>query len=195
MELVVASAIFLALTAVLFATFFLGGRAWRKTDDRSELLRNTQILASQLAREAERTSTYSVTLLPNRAISFLSPMDDNNQAVTDPVSGDIRWQRYVIFYHDAASQEVRRIEVPLLPTSIQRTSPGPIENFISATGIHPLSDYLVDGRVIARRISLFAPEHVPDTRRLTVRFRCLQPHSRGGPDLTLDLATHAYFRN
>ncbi|MCW5872584.1 MAG: hypothetical protein KIS61_35375, partial [Candidatus Eremiobacteraeota bacterium] len=88
-DLVVALGLLLMLLSILFEIFFLGGKAWRKTDDRFELLRNTQTVVSQIAREAERASVFSVSILPGRAVSFLSPMDDNGRFVTDTL-GDVR---------------------------------------------------------------------------------------------------------
>lgn len=193
-ELTVAMGLFLLLTTALFAIFLLGGKAWRKTDDRSELLRNTQNVASQIAREAERSNVISVTIVPGRAVSFLSPMNDDGNSVTDNF-GLIRWERYVIFYHDAATQEVRMLDVPLLPLSIERQVPGPIERFDSLTGRHPLVDYLAEGRILGRRITLFQPEVPPGTRRLNVRMRTIQPSTTQSPDLTLDLTSHAFMRN
>ncbi len=193
-ELTIAMGLFLLLTAALFAIFLLGGKAWRKTDDRYELLRNTQVVAAQIAREAERSSPFSLTVIPSRALSFLSPMNDNGNSVTDNF-GLIRWERYVIFYYDSASQEVRMLDVPLLATSSERQNPGPIERFNSLTGMHPLADYLVDGRVLGRRITLFEPEMPPGTKRINVRIRTVQPSTTQGADLTLDLTCHAFMRN
>jgi hypothetical protein len=193
-DLTVAMGLFMLLTAALFAIFFLGGKAWRKTDDRYELLRNTQVVAAQIAREAERSSAFSVTLIPGRAVSFLSPVNDAGNVVTNNL-GDIRWERYVAFYLDVATQEVRMVDVPLLPTSFERGTPQPIERFVSLTGMRPLADYLVDGRILGRRITLFEPELPPGSKRLNVRLRTVQPSTTRSPDLTLDMATHAFMRN
>ena len=194
MDLLVAMGMFLVLIGVLFAIFFLGGRAWRKTDDRYELLRNTQVVLAQIAREAERSSVFSVTIIPGRAVSFLSPMNDAGNAVTNNL-GDIEWERYVIFYLDPASQQVRMLDVPLLATSFERGTPQPIERFASLTGPHPLSYYLAGGRLMGRRITLFEPEIPPGTKRLNVHLRALQPSTTRNPDMTLDVATHAFMRN
>ena len=193
-DLMVAMGLFMLLTTALFAIFFLGGRAWRKTDDRYELLRNTQVVAAQIAREAERSSAFSVSIVPGRAVSFLSPVNDAGNCVTDNF-GLIRWERYVIFYLDAATQQVRMLHVPLLPASLERATPQPIERFFSLTGMHPLADYLVGGRILGRRITLFEPEMPPATKRLNVRLRTLQPSTTQNPDLTLDMATYALMRN
>lgn len=193
-ELSIAMGLFMLLTTALFAIFLAGGKAWRKTDDRFELLRNTQTVAARVAKEAERSSVFSVTILPGRAVSFLSPMNDAGNSVTDNF-GLIRWERYVIFYYDSAAQEVRMVDVPLLPNSVERQNAGPIERFVSLTGVHPLVDYLVDGRVLGRRITRFEPEMPPGTKRINVRMRSVQPSTTEGPDLTLELTSHAFLRN
>lgn len=193
-DLVVAMGMLLMLLSLLFAIFFLGGKAWRKTDDRFELLRNTQTVISQIAREAERGSVFSVSILPNRAVSFLSPMNDNGNFVTDTL-GDVRWERYLVFYHDPTSQEVRLVDIPLLPASFERRTPQPIERFVSATGTHPLSFYLTGGRVLGKRITRFEPELPASTKHLKLSIRTVQPSTTRTADLTLDIASNAYMRN
>jgi len=193
-ELMISMGLFLLLIAALFAIFFLGGKAWRKTDDRYELLRNTQVVLAQIAREAERSSSFSVSMLPGRAVSFLSPMNDAGNFVTDSF-GDVSWERYLVFYHDAATQEVRLVDIPLLPASFERRTPQPIDRFVSLSGVQPLANYLVGGRILGRRITLFEPEMPPATRRLDLRLRSVQPSTTGNPDLTLSIAGHALMRN
>lgn len=193
-DLVVAMGLLLMLLSVLFAIFFLGGKAWRKTDDRFELLRNTQTVIAQIAREAERASAFSVSILPGRAVSFLSPMNDNGQFVTNNV-GDVRWERYLVFYHDPASQEVRLVDIPLLHDSFERGTPQPIERFVSSTGSHALSHYLAGGRVLGRRITRFEPELPAFTKHLKLSIRTVQPSTTRAADLTLDIASNAFLRN
>ena len=194
-DLVVAMSLLLVLLTVLFAIFFLGGKAWRKTDDRYELLRNTQAVIAQINREAERTTTFSVSIIPNRAVSFLSPMNANGNFVTDSL-GDVRWERFLVFYHDPASQEVRLVDVPLLPASYERRTPQPIDRFNSLLGVRPLSAYLVGGRVLGTHITVFEPEQPPPGKRLTVHLHTVQPSSiNGNPDLTLDITASALLRN
>lgn len=193
-DLMVAMGLVMLLMSAMFAIFFLGGKAWRKTDDRYELLRNTQAVVTRIAREAERSSAFSVSILPGRAVSFLSPIDAAGNFATDSL-GDVRWERYLIFYHDAAAQEVRMVDLPLLPTSFEHGTPQPIERFVSLTGAQPLANYLVGGRVLGRRITLFEPEMPPASKRLKLQVRTVQPSTTGSPDLTLDLATDALMRN
>lgn len=193
-DLMVAMGLLLLLLSALFSIFFLGGKAWRKTDDRYELLRNTQAVVAQISREAERATTFSLTILPGRAVSFLSPMNASGNFVTDNL-GDVRWERYLVFYHDAASQEVRMVDVPLLPASFERRTPQPIERFASALGVRPLASYLVDGRVLGRRITVFEPEQPPLSKRLTLRIHTIQPSTTQSPDLTLDITASALMRN
>jgi len=193
-DLVVAMGLWLMLLSLLFAIFFLGARAWRKTDDRYELLRNTQVVVSQIAREAERGNAYSVSILPGRAVSFLSPMNDNGAFVTDTF-GDVLWERYLVFYHDPASQEVRLVDIPLLPASFERRTPQPIDRFVSPTGMHPLSYYLVGGRVLGRRITRFEPELPEFSKHLKLLIHTIQPSSTRTRDLTLDITANAFMRN
>lgn len=194
MDLMVAMGLLMLLLSFLFSIFFLGGKAWRKTDDRYELLRNTQAVLSQISREAERSNIFSLSILPGRAVSFLSPMNAAGNFVTDTL-GDVRWERYLIFYHDAASQEVRMVDVPLLAGSFERRTPQPIDRFVSATGMRPLSSYLVGGRVLGQHITRFEPTQPPNTKHLTIHVHTVQPSTTRGPDLTLDIDTNVFLRN
>lgn len=186
--------ILLLLLTVLFSIFFLGAKAWRKTDDRFELLRNTQTVISQIAREAERGSVFSVSIEPGRAVSFLSPINNSGNFVTNTL-GDVRWERYLVFYHDPISQEVRLVDVPLLPASFERGTPQPIDRFVSLTGQHPLPFYLTGGRVLGKRITRFEPELPAFTKHLKLSIRTVQPSTTQTADLTLDIAANAYMRN
>ena len=105
--------------------------------------------------------------------------------------GDVRWERFLVFYHDVASQEVRMVDVPLVPASFERGTPQPIDRFNSLLGVRPLSAYLVGGRVLGNHITVFEPEQPPG-KRLTVHLHTVQPSSiRGNPDLTLDITASA----
>ncbi|MBS2035225.1 hypothetical protein JST97_09560 [bacterium] len=194
LDLVVAMGLLMMLLAGLFAVFFSGGKAWRKTDDRYELLHNTQNVLAQVSREAERSTVFSVSIIPGRAVSFLSPMNDSGNFVTDTL-GDERWERYLVFYHDPVKQEVRMVDVPLLPGSFERRTPQPIERFISLSGQRPLSTYCVGGKLLGRRITSFEPDQPASTKRLTLRVHTVQPSSTQSPDLQLDIATDALMRN
>ncbi|MFN8612078.1 MAG: hypothetical protein U0931_31325 [Vulcanimicrobiota bacterium] len=194
LDLTVAMGLLMVLLAILFAIFFLGGKAWRKTDDRYELLRNTQTVIAEISREAERTNIFSLSILPGRALSFLSPMNSAGNFVTDAL-GDVRWERYLVFYHEPTSQEVRMVDVPLLPASFERRTPQPIDRFLSATGIRPLSSYLVGGRVLGRHITLFEPAQPAGSKRLTLTIHTVQPSTSGAADLTLDISASALMRN
>ena len=194
LDLMVAMGLLLMLLSLLFATFFMAGNAWRKTDDRFELLRNTQTVINQIAREAERGTVFSVTILPGRAVSFLSPINPNGDFVTDN-SGDVRWERYLAFYYDSASKEVRLVEVPLLPASFERGTPQPIERFESLTGRHPLDFYLTGGRVLGKHITRFEPELPDSTKHLRISVSTVQPSTTRNRDLTLDIASNAFMRN
>ena len=194
MDLMVAMGLLMMLLTALFVIFFLGGKAWRKTDDRYELLRNTQAVVAQFSREAERASAFSVSIIPGRAVSFLSPMNVAGNFVTDSL-GDVRWERYLVFYLDVSTHEVRMVDVPLLSGSFERRTPQPIERFISATGMHPLADYLVGGRLLGRRITAFEPELLPFSKHLRLHVHTIQPSTTQGRDLTLDLEGNAFLRN
>ncbi|MCW5870572.1 MAG: hypothetical protein KIS61_25170, partial [Candidatus Eremiobacteraeota bacterium] len=74
-------------------------------------------------------------------------------------------------------------------------TPQPIERFVSATGMHPLAYYLVDGRVLGRRITRFEPELPAFSKHLKLTIRTVQPSTTRTRDLTLDIASNAFMRN
>lgn len=190
----VAAAIFMFLTASLFVIFFVGARAWRMTDNRSDVLRAAQVVAGQIAREAERSTLSSLSVTADqRALSFLSAIDAAGNHAVDAV-GDTRWQRYVIFYYDAANREVRRVDVPLVAGAPQIRYPEPIERYNDGLGARPLSAYLTGGRILSRDIEAFRVDLPPGGERVYVTVSTLK-HDRRDPDVKLDLTTVVRFRN
>ncbi len=189
-----AGALFLVATTLLFFVFFAGAKAWRKTDQRSDILRSAQIVTSQVAREATRSSYNSLTITPDgRALSFLSALNDAGIFVLDN-QGNTRWQKYLVFYFEPTSGEIRRREVPLLAGSPQERFPEPIERFSGPSGLQPLTHYLNGGRPLGREVSEFLAETPAGTEGLdltvTVRKRIGTE-----PEMSLLLSSHAYFRN
>lgn len=185
----IAAAIFGALLAALFAIFFMAAKALRRTDQQSDLLRNIQVVTKQFSKEAERSHFLSTSILPGRAISFVSAMDVNGKFVTDN-RGDPRWQQYAIFYLDLATSEVKRLNVPIVPGSTASQLGVPIER----TGGGGLASYLSGGRILGREIISFEPARVrPGRLRLKVTAR--QQGKVDKIDTTLELTARAYPRN
>ncbi|MCA9796902.1 MAG: hypothetical protein KC910_34065 [Candidatus Eremiobacteraeota bacterium] len=190
-EMMIAAGIFLLLTAVLFMIFFMGAKAWRKTDQRADVTREAQLATARLIREATRSSFLSLSITPDgRAVSFLSPMDDNGQFVFD-AAGNTRWQRFVIYYCDLTAGELRRLEVPLPVGSTLGQFPEPIER------LNPpktLSGYLTGGRVIARDLVEFGAWTPMGSRRLNLTVTVKKSVPRE-PDATATVTTGALFHN
>lgn len=190
-EMMIAGAVFLLLTAALFMIFFMGAKAWRKSDQRADVTREAQLATARLMREATRSSILSLSLTPDgRGVSFLSPMDDQGQFVFD-AAGNTRWQRFVIYYYDAASAELRRREVPLPVGSTLSQFPEPIEHLNPP---QTLASYLVGGRVMARDLTEFGAWTPMGSRRLNVTVSVKKSVPRE-PDATATVTTGVLLHN
>lgn len=189
LELLIAAGVFGALLAVLFAMFFMAGKALRRTDQQSDLLRNIQVITKQFTKEAERSSFTSIALVPNRAVSFVSAIDSGGAFVTDP-RGDPVWQQYVVFYWNSGTGDVKRVNVPIPAGS----TPSQISLPISSLGGGALPVYLSGGRVLGREIIGFEPSTVAP-RRVRLKVTAQQKGKVERIDTTLELTARAYPRN
>ena len=110
------------LLAMMFSVYRFGASAWKKGESQNELLQQAQVVTASLAHEVERSVFSSASVDPGptvgSAIGMLNCWNSTlNRYEYDATAESQVWQRYVIFYHDAASNSVRRTETPLSPPS------------------------------------------------------------------------------
>ncbi len=160
-ELLVASGMFLMLTAVLFAVFRVGASSWLKGDAQSEIISKLQVVTSKLELELTRAGSASLSISPDgRALAFLTANDADGRFHYDPLDKSALWQRYLLFHYSTASGNLLLDEVSVLGTA-QETTPVPIEMFEGRA----MDSYFTAGRIVERQISgcefeLLSPELV-----------------------------------
>lgn len=201
MEILIGMFLLLLMLSVLVMVFQTGANAWAKADAETELLQTLQVLMARLERDAERSSMNSVTVIPDTAVSFLSPKETDDALALDPTLPPIalntatrrpRWRAYIIYYYDSSLKAVLRREVPLLAGSPEETTPGPIESYDTN---QPLSTYLTDGAYAGWQITRFEPTVPVGTDLLEVTAEASRErYGRQDPE-TSQLSTTIYLRN
>ena len=130
MELMVAMAIFGLILSSIFNIFVPGVRTFMVGKERVVTQANVMISLKRIRMELCSTSNSSITINSAEiysstgepdAISFLSPYSDTERKISlDSVTSTLPiWQKYVIYFHDRPSRELRRKVVKL-------TEPGPL---------------------------------------------------------------------
>ena len=131
------------LLGLVFWIYSMGASAWRKAEAQAELQSEVQKILSNLTREVERSTFASVSQDLGTAVGMLSAMTDQQVVALNSSASTPMWQRYVVYYFDAASGEVRLVIIPLAPTAPER---------VQAAPLLPLSTYRVGGRALGRGI-------------------------------------------
>ena len=148
-ELLVASGMFLMLTAVLFAVFRVGANSWLKGDAQSEIISKLQVVTEKLELEVTRASSASLSISPDaKALAFLTANDTDGRFHYDPVEKSALWQRYLVFHYSESSQNLLMDEVGVVGTAQEKT-PIPIEDFEGRN----MSDYFGSGKIVERELS------------------------------------------
>lgn len=145
-ETIIAGSILSLLMVSLFMLYTMGANAWMKSDTDAELLGQAQGFVMRVAREAERSSVFSVSLntpVPD-GICFLSPQDSNGNFQFDPYTKRPRWQKYVLYYRDSTQGEIRTLEQSVVGTPAE-LSPLELPDPTLRTGLTP---HLVGGQPI-----------------------------------------------
>lgn len=141
----------LLMAAILFI-YITGAGAWAKGDAQAELLNVLQTTSLKLSNELQR-SCYDSLTVQSDSLSCLSAEDlDTGRLKVDPATGQLRWQRYLVFYRDPGRNALMRRVVPFagsLPVPLGPTS-------------------LTGGEVLARTISSVTFEQLGSLVRFTL---------------------------
>lgn len=153
--------IFSVLIAAIFFIFQMGLSAWHKTTTKNELLQQSQLLASWLSRDLQRSSLSSLSSDESAGVAaFLSPLDNNGVFVSD-VRGRPVWQEYIVYYLNSSEDVIYRRTIPLVAGAPERSVPTPIEYYNDGGGTHNLPFYMTGGRPVARYVGDFEPKVLP----------------------------------
>lgn len=182
-EILVAAAILSLLLLAILGIYVMGSKVFYRTDVQSELVSALQVTSARLGRDLRQSVYASLSITPDgRALSCLLPADPEGTVEFDQ-EGEVEWQSYAIWYHDAATDRVFRRQLPLLPGARQRREPGPLEKYNPGGGARPLRDYLLEGQLVARSISGFRASVPAGTRRLQLSLVALkQAYGKDEPE-------------
>ncbi len=196
LEMVFVCAMIGILTLLIFATYRMGLSATNKSLSQNELLSELQVGLRTLGSNLRQGSADSVSLAPGgSAIAFLSSSDLAGNPQIGP-EGQPLWQAYIIFYHDAAEQTLKKRRIELPPASPFRTYPGPIENVDFGSGVEPIAFYLNSGAPVSRMLESFLVEEDPaiDDNYL-ITLKGLRPRQGVNPESRSSLKASVLVRN
>lgn len=161
LEVLLGSGILLALVGVQLLLFQSGSSTWHKADSQAELLQNLQVGLGRMSREIQSSTLESLTVAPG-GVACLSaqPYQVNN-------TGQLLWRSYLVFYHDAATAELRFVSHDLVAPD---DTPQRIERYNFGSGLHPVAYYFSAGRRVSGFVSNFTA---------TIQGRCLEVELEG----------------
>lgn len=187
LETIIACAVMGVLITAVFMIYQMGVRAWTKTNTRSYLLQSLQTGTRRVTREAGLTIYDSVSITPDRrAISFLT--SGNGMAFEVDDQGRPKWDRYVIFYHDTATDTLRFTEQPYAPVD-----PTVAERIEVYTG-NPLATYANGGKAVADRVTVCSFS-VNAGKLLELEMTAQHKHSGASQPEVLNLTSTIRFSN
>lgn len=159
-EALVALSVLALLTGMIALVYRTGSESWQRMDRRAAASQSALLAADKVATEVEQSVYDSLSIgAGGRAAAFLSAFDPSAGVFAfDASNGRPVWQRYVVLYHDPASAELRKVEVPLA-TATQTAQP-----------LDSLEDHLAGGRVLARGITSLTFEG--QNRMVVVEITC-----------------------
>lgn len=114
LESLVASSMFLLMSASLFMIFRTGASVWLKSDANAEVLGRLQTLSARIGREAENSLFDSLAIASKNTprvqhgCSFLSARNNEGQLDFHPSQLLPDWKRALVFYFDKAERRVYR---------------------------------------------------------------------------------------
>lgn len=168
-ELSVAASLFLVVTTILLTALFQGVRVWKLGDQRSDLVNSAQAVFSDVGWELESSHLDGVEWSDGPGIlSFVSPFGTRESSardafMVDPVSGNLRWSKYVVIFHDTGSHQIKKREWKIPAGTVPETVPQPLSVVDLGFGPRPLSFYADDGRVLSRHVREFGIERIGRT--------------------------------
>lgn len=160
-EVLVSFSLLGLLFTFVFAVYRVGAAAWLKGDANAELLGRVQALSSKIGREAERSSSSSLSIAlsdidPNlKGCAFMSAVDANGVFQYDPGTTAPRWGFADVYYFDISGQRVYAARQALVGADRIAVSKDYGERFLLEpypSTRNPLPDRFTSGQPIANGI-------------------------------------------
>ena len=144
-EVMVSVTVLLLLFGALFFICQQSTSAMLKGTTQSGLLADFQAASRRLQAAVQGAPGGSFSLAADgRGASWLSAEDEQGRFCYDPAISQARWQRYLVYYHQADRRELRLAGIPVVGTQ-EELLPGPIEAHGSEV---PLEGYFVGGQAV-----------------------------------------------
>jgi competence protein ComGC len=112
-EMIITLAILMIVAGLLFVMIIKTKTRLQASTNRSSSRQSLQLATWQIARELETSNAALITdggATGLKAFSFVSAFDQSDRFVTDD-QGQLLWQKYVIYYIDTSSKNLKRKEV------------------------------------------------------------------------------------
>ena len=104
LEVMLATTVFSILAGIVFYIFSVSAQSWIKVRQTVEVKESAQVIFSRIGKEIRGTSFDSVEVMSNSitgvndTISFLSAINPSTGRSSYNDSGEMIWQKYIIFY-------------------------------------------------------------------------------------------------
>ena len=168
-ELSIACSLLLLASLSLGLIYRTGLSAWSKVRLQTSMLQDVQVGLLKLRLEVENSSIASLTV-GEHGMAFLCATDSEGVSVLGS-DGRLQWQRYLIYYYEPLTGELRRRELPLVSGSSQQTSSGDILGYVPTPF---LETEFSDGEVVATDLTSCRFQRLGNTVSLRARYERLQ---------------------
>lgn len=148
-ELTLSMAIFGLLLGSLFLIFRAGSLAWSRQDTNLDLFQASRAVMVRWSNEFLESNAETV-LATGASLSFASArqLSGGGFAATSPAMHPL-WQKYLLYYRDPASREMRRRELSLSsPTQTIKT----LVDYDFGSGPQALATYTSGGEVLLKDV-------------------------------------------
>ncbi len=158
LESLVASSIFLLMSAGLFMIFRTGASLWLKSDANAEVLGKLQTVSARIGREAENSLFDSLAIASTKSprsqhgCSFLSARNNDGQLDYHPSQLLPDWKRALVFYFDKKDRRVYRRDIILGQPNTLENLNHYSETFLATDPRVVLPDHFANGIPIAHDI-------------------------------------------
>lgn len=160
-EITISSFLLGTLLLIVFKVYQMGAKAWLSSDTNSELLGRVQALSARIGREAERSTSSSLSIASSTGVpvlkgcGFLSAVDAVGDFQYEPGTTSPKWGFAEVFYFDRSQQRVFSVRHPLLGATRREVLQDYADRFIKEpppSTRNPLPDRFVAGQPIANDI-------------------------------------------
>lgn len=147
-EVLVAASVLGLLLGLHLMLFQIGFSGWHKIETSGNLNQQLQLAGQQWIRDCKLTSANFIDV-EDAAMSLLLPPSEEQGELIAPGTGDIRWGATALYFLEATKREFR---LRVLEWQDVSNDGAHISQIDFSDGMHPLSFYRNDGKILARFI-------------------------------------------